>query len=162
MTQRAVTLCPLISISGITGDIGKSLAVALHVIDLFAKWLASEVATLAGGFWSLWGRHQLLTATDQLSLPLGIHKSTMVREWCWSLAKDAQGWNDTETSWVSLCCSSTRPITLLWHDGSWKGSRASKEINLYFLHDRWEICPWFTNYNNSKMTVASFGYHITL
>lgn len=47
------------------------------MIDLFAKWLASEVATLAGGYWSLWGRHQLLTATDKLSLPLGIHMSTM-------------------------------------------------------------------------------------
>lgn len=78
MTQQAVTLlCPLISISGITGDVGKSLAVALRMIELFAKWLASEVATLAGGYWSLWGRHQLLTATDKLSLPLGIHMSTM-------------------------------------------------------------------------------------
>lgn len=79
MTQQAVTLlCPLVSISGITGDVGKSLAVGSRMIDLFAKWLASEVATLAGGYWSLWGRHQLLTATDKLSLPLGIHMSTMV------------------------------------------------------------------------------------
>lgn len=36
------------------------------------------MATLAGGYWSLWGRHQLLTVTDKLSLPLGIHVSTMV------------------------------------------------------------------------------------
>lgn len=68
----------LSSLSGITGDVGKSLAVALCMIDLFAKWLESEVATLAGGYRSLWGRHQLLTATDKLSLPLGIHMSTVV------------------------------------------------------------------------------------
>lgn len=79
MTQQAVTLlCPLIAISGITREVGKALAVALRMIDLFAKWLSSEVATLAGGYWSLWGRHQLLAATDKLSGPLGIHTSTMV------------------------------------------------------------------------------------
>lgn len=69
--------CPLISEYGITGDIGKSVAVGLRMIDLFAKRLASEVATLAGGYWTLWGRHQLLTAANKLSLPLGIHTSTM-------------------------------------------------------------------------------------
>lgn len=38
MTQQAVTLlCPLVSIFGFTGDVGKSLAVALRMIDLFAK-----------------------------------------------------------------------------------------------------------------------------
>lgn len=75
MTRQAVTpLCPLISISELTGDAGSSLAVALRMIDLFAKWLSSIVATLARGcFW----KHQLLTATDNLSLLLGIHMSTV-------------------------------------------------------------------------------------
>lgn len=36
------------------------------------------MARLTGGYWSLRGRHQLLTATDKLSLPWGIHTSTMV------------------------------------------------------------------------------------
>lgn len=51
------------------GSLG-TLAVALCMIDLFAKRLLSEVVTLAGG-----GRHQLLTATDKLSLLLGLHMS---------------------------------------------------------------------------------------
>lgn len=33
---------------------------------------------LARGYQRLWGRHQLLTASDKLSLPLGNHMSTMV------------------------------------------------------------------------------------
>lgn len=73
------------TVSGITGDVGKSQAVALRMIDFFfffffAKRLACEVATLTGGYRSRWGRHQLLTARDKLSLPRGVHKSTTVRD----------------------------------------------------------------------------------
>lgn len=49
------------------------LPVALHMIDLFAKWLSTEVATLTGGVLESLGRHQLLTATDKLYPLLGVH-----------------------------------------------------------------------------------------
>lgn len=54
----------------------KLLAVAVRMIDLFAKRLSTEVATLAGGFRRLWGRHQLLTATDKRFLLLGTRMSS--------------------------------------------------------------------------------------
>lgn len=156
MTQQAVTLlCPLISISGITGDVGKSLAVALCMIDLFAKWLLSEVATLAGGYWSLWGRHQLLTATDKLSLLLGIHMSTMV-------GSGAEVWSKM-----------LRAVMTLKHH-EWVRAFLATDLLFFFdmmevekvpalaskwtrnlVHDRWEICPRLTNDNKLQSEFSS-------
>lgn len=89
MTQQALTiLFHLISIFGITRVVGKSLAVALCMIDLFVKWLESEVAIVAGGYRSLWGSHQLLTATDKLPLAPGIHTSKVLKSgqtWHWNI-----------------------------------------------------------------------------
>lgn len=129
MTRQAVSpLCPFISISGITGDVGKSLAVALHMIDLFAKWLSSEVATLARG--CLW-KHQLLTATDKLSILLGIHMSTMV-------ATGTQVWS-----------KQLGAVTTLKHHERLSAMRVVEKVpapaskwTRDLVHDRWGICHW--------------------
>lgn len=102
---------PLISISELTGDAGSSLAVALRMIDLFAKWLSSIVATLARGcFW----KHQLQTATDNLSLLLGIHMSTVA-------GSGTQVWSKMLRAVVTLkyrespsALSRHTPVTLEW------------------------------------------------
>lgn len=79
MTQRAVTPpCPLPLLAGDhRGTLAKLLAVASHMIDSFAKRLSTEVATAAGGWRRLWGRHQLLTATDKRFLLLGTGMSSV-------------------------------------------------------------------------------------
>lgn len=79
----------LITISGMTRVFGKSLAVALCMIELFVKWIESEVATLAGGYWSLWGKSPAASCyTKNCPLALGIHMSKVLRSgqtWHWNI-----------------------------------------------------------------------------
>lgn len=74
MTRQAVT--PPAPPPHLCGT--KLLAVALHMIDWFAKRLSTQVATLAGGWRRLWGRHQLLTATHKHFLLPGTRMSSAV------------------------------------------------------------------------------------
>lgn len=140
MTRQVLNpLCPLISISGITGDVGKSLAVALRMIDLFAKWLSSEVATLARG--CLW-KHQLLTARDKLSLLLGIHMSTMV-------GTGTQVWSELlravmtlkHHEWLSASLPAY-PLLLCDMRVVEKVPAPASKWTRDLVHDRWGICPW--------------------
>lgn len=62
------------------------------MIDLFAKRRSTGVATLAGGFGRLRGRHQLLTATDKRFLLLGTRMSAAVVAW----GGGGRGCDDTE------------------------------------------------------------------
>lgn len=100
-----------------TVDADLSPAVAMCMIDLFVKWLASIVATLARGcFW----KHQLLTATYNLSLLLG-HMST---------GSGTQDWSKMLRALVTLKYSPSAltrltPVTLVWHDSSCKGLSTS-------------------------------------
>lgn len=129
---------------GFTGDVVKSLAVALCMIDLFAKWLSSEVATLAGGYWRLWGRHQLLTATDKPSIPLGIHISTMV-------GSGAEVWPKMLRAVMTLkhheSVSAVLAPDLLFSFDMMEVEKVPALASKWtwnLVHDRWEISPWAT------------------
>lgn len=66
------------------------------MIDSFAKRLSTQVATLAGGFGRLWGRHQLLTATDKRFLLLGTQMSSAVVAW------ELGGWSEMPRAVMTL------------------------------------------------------------
>lgn len=102
---------------------------------------------LGAGYLNIWGRHQLLTTPDKLSLLLGIHMSTLV-------GSGAEVWSEM-----------LRAVMPLTHDEWVRGFPAAALLFFFdmmevekvpalaskwswnLIHDRWGICPWLTSDN---------------